>query len=416
MKKLLTIFALAAALLPANAKTIWTGNCTFAAYSVVSGERPVFTPSDFADAAIGDKLIFAVANNSSDSESWHQVELWHYDGEKPYESSLCKGVQVLANTVKVEFTLDNALLTALQGGETCAAGTGYTVSSIELESFDGTIWEGVSNCPDWSANPAVNIPGSAFATAKVGDTLVFSVEKIIPGSWAGIQIDTSDYKASPFGTTEIADDQKEVKFTLASGLLSSLVSKGINITGMNFRLTKIKLISNGGGDLPPVGGENTIWSGTMTAGNWAESLTLPAETFIDIKAGDRLDFTVTAAATDGQLCVKQNLPQGWAEMPSDAGEWGNYIHLTYGDGVYSFDINATAAATIKEYGLVIAGTGFTLTKVVYVGASSGIADINLPAATSSAVYNLQGVKVADSINEISTPGLYISGGKKFILK
>lgn len=416
MKKLFTLIALAAAIIPASAKTIWTGNCTFANYVVASGERPVFSPADFADALVGDKLVFTVTNNADDSESWHQVELWHYDGEKPFDSALCHGVQVLANTTSVEFTLDSSLLDALKSGETCAAGTGYTVTSIDLTTFDGTIWEGVSNCPDWTANPAVNIPGSAFAVAQEGDELVFTVEKLIAGSWAGIQIDTSDYQTSVFGTTEIADDQTEVRFTLNAELLAGLVSKGINITGMNFKLTKIQLITNGGGQEPPVGDDDAIWSGTMTAGDWANFLTIPADKFEAIKAGDCLAFTVTAVAADAQICLKQNLAEGWAEMPSDAGEWGNYIHLSDGDGAYNFDVNAAAAASIKEHGLVVAGTGYTLTKVAYADDNAGIAEINADAAAPSAVYNLQGVKVADSPAEVSAPGLYISGGKKFILK
>ena len=416
MKRLFTLVALAAALVSANAKTLWTGSCTFAGYTVESGERPVFTPADFEDAVIGDKLVFTITNNANDTESWHQVELWHYDGEKPYESSLCQGIQVLANTVSVEFTLDKSLLDGLRSGETCAAGTGYTVTAIDLTTFDGIIWEGVSNCPDWTANPAVNIPGSAFAVAHEGDELVFTVEKLIPGSWAGIQIDTSDYQASVFGTTEIADDQTEVRFTLNAELLSALVTKGINITGMNFQLTKIQLIVNGGGDVPPVEDDDAIWSGSMTAGDWANFLTIPAEKFESIKAGDKLVFTVSNATEDGQICLKQNLPEGWAEMPSDAGEWGNYIHLTDGDGDYSFDVNAEAAASIKENGLVVAGVGYTLTKVAYADESAGITEVNIADTTSSAVYNLQGVKVADALDQITAPGLYISGGKKHILK
>lgn len=53
------------------------------------------------------------------------------------------------------------------------------------------------------------------------------------------------------------------------------------------------------------------------------------------------------------------------------------------------------------------------------GAITGISNVKVdtPASSSTAVYSLQGVKVADSLSSASlTPGIYIVGGKKVVVK
>lgn len=529
MKKLFALTALSAAIFSANAANIWVGNCTFANYLVESGERPIFNPTVFADAVIGDKIIFNITNYEADPQEWHQVELWMYDGEKPGPNALGTGVHVLPGMTTVEFTIDENLLQGLLAGETCAAGTGYTVRSIELTSFDGVIWEGMCRCPDWVPNPAVTLQGSTFAVAEEGDQLIFTVEKITAGSYAAIQIDSATtFTPGPFGTTEIADGQTEVKFILNADLLASLITEGINITGMNFNLTKIQLVK-GSGEVPPVesgiwngskaiswssyvtitpdkfnniqagdqlvftvtdaltdaqvclkqnlesgweempsengefgnyiplepgdntvyfvltedavatilehglvvtgfdytltgvdiiaapASENVIWSGSMTSGDWENYVTIDASKFVDITDGDVLSFTVKNVEDGGSIAIKQNLELGWAEMPSDDGEYGNYLNLSEGDGVYYFHVNADAAASMKTYGMVVAGRGFTLTEVAYVG-NDAVKSVKKENSNSSAVYNLQGVKVADSLKDVKARGVFISGGKKYILK
>lgn len=524
--------AIAATIFSANARTLWTGNCTYADYQVASGDRPIFTPEDFNGVVVGDKLIFNITNNPNDPQSWHQVEIWQWDGEKPGPAALGQGVHILEGMTTAEFTIDETLLQGLLAGPTCAAGTGYTVRSIEVTTFDGVIWEGVCNCPEWVPSPAVTLPGSKFAVAKEGDVLVFSVEKIKAGEYAAIQIDkATTFNSGPFGTVEIADGQTEVRVVLNAELLASLVTDGINITGMNFRLFKITLTD--GSDVPPIE-DDAIWSGTMTAGNWAQSLTIGADKLATVKAGDilaftvseadadaqislkenidgwaempsdegefgnyihitdgpgiyyfsineaaaasmrangmvvaglgytltkielqaapveetavwqgsltagdwqnsltieasklagvnagdLLSFTVTAADADAQISLKQNLPEGWAEMPSDEGEFGNYIHITDGPGTYYFKVNEQAAASMHTYGMVVAGLGYTLTQVAVVegSADDAVDTILSSSAVAAPVYNLSGVKVADSMESVTVPGIYISGGKKFVVK
>lgn len=417
MKKLFSLLILLVFALTGFAKTLWTGSCSFANWNPVEGdERPVLTTADFADATVGDKLVLSVT--SYGNENNREVQIYTWDG---FGSGLSVtsygGVPEGASTVT--FTLDESLLSVLRETDVCIIGTGYTVTLIELINpdeipFDGIIWEGESNCPDWTADPAVRLLGSEFSMAKIGDELVFTVEILVPGEWAALQVDTSDWKVGPFGETVLEEGQTEVIFVLDETLYTSLVNDGINITGANFKLTKIQLIA-GGGDVPPVD-ENVIWVGTLTTGNWADYLTIGADKLEKVQAGYRLLFTVTESGANGQICIKQNL-DGWAEMPSDAGEWGNYIHVEQGAGIYSFEINAAAAESMKEYGMVVAGNDYTITKIVLnSGTSSVIDSLENGISTSGPVYNLQGIRVADSLENVAAPGLYISGGKKIVVK
>lgn len=408
MKKVITLIAAAALTLSANATVIWTGSCTFANYTT-EDERPVFQADEFAEAAVGDKLVFSVTNNTADPQSWHQLEMYNQDITK----ALTKGVQVTPETTEVVYTLDKSLLGQLQEGGFALAGTGYIVTKIAIESFDGIIWEGECLVPDWTPQPPVNLAGTMFALAAVGDNLIFTVEKINPEEYACLQVDRgTTYSAGAFGSTELTEAAQDITFTLTDALLSELTTYGINITGMNVKLTAIKLTKGGGNNDNNDDVTDALWTGTMTTGDWSNFLELEPELFEGIKAGDILKFTVSGVGADGSLCLKQRLAEGWQEMPADE-EWGNYLNLTEGDGTYSFTVNAAAASTIAANGLVAAGSNYTLTKVALVESESGSIDRinNAAKADSSAVYDLQGRRVA-----AAAKGLYIIGGKKIYVK
>lgn len=292
MKKLFTLSLLAVAAFGMSAETVnlWTGSCSFTGWNPIEGDtRPVLTQSQLENATMGDKLVLTISIYGDDA--WREAQIYTWNGEGTGSLVMGSG-EITADMTSVSFTFDEKLLDTVKTTDICIIGTGYTVTQIVLESYDGIIWQGKSECPNWTATPAVNLPGSNFAMAKLGDQLIFYVEKITEGEWAGIEVDTAGYVAGPFGTKEIADGQTEVSFDLDETLLNSLINEGINITGANFILTKIVLSS-------------------------------------------------------------------------------------------SSKINS-------------------------------LEDLHVNSDTS--VYNLRGIKVADSIREVKTPGIYISGGKKFLVK
>ncbi len=48
--------------------------------------------------------------------------------------------------------------------------------------------------------------------------------------------------------------------------------------------------------------------------------------------------------------------------------------------------------------------------------STAVESVSVDNTADGPVYNLQGIRVADSLSEVQTPGLYIVNGKKHILK
>ena len=421
MKKIFTLAILAAASLSASATTLWEGSCSFSNWSPVEGdERPVLTTSDFANAVVGDQLELTISEYGD--EAWRQIQIYTWDGFG--SGSEITHSDNVSGLTSYSFTLDDALLATLKETDVCIIGTGYTVTKIDLITYDGTIWEGECVCVSWDATPAVRLEGSSFVTAKLGDELVFNVETIEPGQWSAIQIDTANWTAGPFGQNVLTDGQTELSFILDEELLESLQNDGINITGANFKLTKIRLVSSSDdGDDDDNGdddngdddndNENVIWSGSMTVTSWDNTVTLEGSAFGNVKAGDQLAFTVTEGDAASSIAVRSN--PGWSDVPTDK-EDGDYIYLTGGPGVYYWDINAAAAEEINANGLVITGTRYTLTKIELIskGAETAVNALEIGNIGNMPVYNLNGVKVADNFEAVKTPGLYIVGGKKVI--
>lgn len=71
--------------------------------------------------------------------------------------------------------------------------------------------------------------------------------------------------------------------------------------------------------------------------------------------------------------------------------------------------------SIKQIAIQNSEPGTLTLKAAYFDASAGVNAVSAP-VVNSGVYNLQGVKVANSLEEVAVPGLYICNGKKIIKK
>lgn len=79
-----------------------------------------------------------------------------------------------------------------------------------------------------------------------------------------------------------------------------------------------------------------------------------------------------------------------------------------GKGLIAIAMNLSTAAE--------AGTFYINNVVVEIEKGAGVEAVAVPVQVNTGVYNLQGVKVANSLEEITVPGLYITNGKKVIKK
>ncbi len=78
-------------------------------------------------------------------------------------------------------------------------------------------------------------------------------------------------------------------------------------------------------------------------------------------------------------------------------------------------LDAARKNSIKQIAIQNSEPGTLKLTAAYFSASAGVNAISA-AAVHNGVYNLQGVKVANSLDEVAAPGLYISNGKKIIKK
>ncbi|MDE6023476.1 MAG: hypothetical protein K2G13_08240, partial [Muribaculaceae bacterium] len=78
-------------------------------------------------------------------------------------------------------------------------------------------------------------------------------------------------------------------------------------------------------------------------------------------------------------------------------------------------LDAARKNSIKQIAIQNSDPGSLTLTAAYFAASAGVHSISAP-AVNTGVYNLQGVKVADSLEEVTVPGLYITNGKKVIKK
>lgn len=89
------------------------------------------------------------------------------------------------------------------------------------------------------------------------------------------------------------------------------------------------------------------------------------------------------------------------------------------EGEVTEDMAATEGFKTIAFNLAsqpAAATFYINNVVVEKEITTGVESVNATVAVRPGVYNFQGVRVADSISEVKAPGLYISNGKKVIVK
>lgn len=379
---------------------LWEGECVVANWNATPAVN--IPGSKFAGVKAGLELVFEV--HIITPGEWAGIQI----DKSTYVLGSFGSTDIGDKTTEVSFLLTPALHSELLADGINITGANFVLTKIyvrEAAADPSTIWEGECTVKEWNATPAVNLAGAKFAEVPQGKELVFDLHVITPGEYACIQIDKSTYVPGDFGTTELSDETSEISFYLTPELHAALLADGVNITGMNFVLTRIWFRDAKGAE------GNALWAGSITTGDWAQSLTVEPARCSSIVAGDQLVFTVNATGSGASLCLKQNLATGWEEMPSNT-EWGNYISLPEGDSEAVFTVNEEAAATIVANGFVVAGKDFTVTKIERKTSSSINAVDGAVSKGHGEVYDLRGVRVK-AVSEMPA-GIYIVDGKKIL--
>ena len=276
-----------------------------------------------------------------------------------------------------------------------------------------TLWEGSMTFGNtW---PSIAIPTSEFATAKVGDKIIVTVDKAdnsINTEWQWgpqvfVNVDWKNLVDQVTGTFTDGATNFEHKCEITAGGLENLKSGSeVEIQGMNVVVSKVELESS-------VETQSTaIWEGECSFGNWENGFSIEAEKFANVNAGDVIEFIYT---TD------DNNPNTWWQFKTifsgtettlegnkaDLNDW-DCATVAKGSTTYKIVLTENDVTGLKEKGMYVNGYFNIVTKVNLIQPiSTAISNTLAPAKAENNVrYNLLGVKNGN--------GVYIMNGKKYL--
>lgn len=276
-----------------------------------------------------------------------------------------------------------------------------------------TLWEGSMTFGNtW---PSIAIPTSEFATAKVGDKIIVTVDKADNsinsewqwGSQVFVNVDWKNLVDQVTGTFTDGATNFEHKCEITAGGLENLKSGSeVEIQGMNVVVSKVELESS-------VETQSTaIWEGECSFGNWENGFSIEAEKFANVNAGDVIEFIYT---TD------DNNPNTWWQFKTifsgtettlegnkaDLNDW-DCATVAKGSTTYKIVLTENDVTGLKEKGMYVNGYFNIVTKVNLIQpVSTAISNTLAPAKAENNVrYNLLGVKNGN--------GVYIMNGKKYL--
>ena len=256
MKKFFTLIVMALMAVGVNAQSrslLWEGQ------KEMDGSWPSvqIASSEFATAAVGDKIVVTVskADNSINSEwQWGPQVFINVDWKSLKDTSAASLKESTeAQETSFEITADG-LAQIKAASEVEVQGMNVVVSKIELESSvpttSSSFWEGEVNFGSW-AN-ALEIEAEKFATISEGDGLefVYTTTENKEQNWYQFKFEfngTTDLLASvpnlnEYGCASVALGSTKFKFTLNAADAATLKEKGMKITGKDIILTQINII------------------------------------------------------------------------------------------------------------------------------------------------------------------------------
>ena len=264
------------------------------------------------------------------------------------------------------------------------------------------------------------IPAERFAGIQVGDQIVVDIDTLYsatPQEVKDMQLDLCDRSGNSLITLkpQINKNDAQVTFVVDNQTLcNALRSKGCTVKGKNIHLFSVSLCSK----------NNAKWVGFKQI-QWGETL-IPAEQFKDITAGSTLEIIVRDVEPKAQVFLRQfKQPEpGKRDRPalSSDKEYGNILNLTEGseENTYTLMLNAQAVQELKNYGLAVTGKGYYLRSVRVLNderSTTALGKIGIKSKSNSAVYTIDGIKVADQWQEGTLPhGIYVVDGRKIIVK
>lgn len=286
-----------------------------------------------------------------------------------------------------------------------------TVAEAEFREIEApkakyeVVWTGSSETGQWEND--ITIEASRFTGIKGGDKIKVSLSVADGKEFGNIELNDMSYgklncNDGAEGLNEygcIDPETHSLTYLLSNADARALIANGLRVKGADITVTEVELIEGEAlePDPEPVKVES-IWSGSVNCGNWAEEINVDKAKFgNDLKPGDKLGIFLTRNAGKGKGIVEV-YDQNGAKLECH-GQGTNMdnsgtIDKTAKEVVYT--LNENDIKSLRTSGLKIKGFAVTVTGVTLQyfndetsSAADAVAEDNEPAV----YYNLNGIRV-----------------------
>ncbi len=344
-----------------------------------------------ASASAGETVLA-----ETDFSTMSEYQMWHGGSG---EFSIANGGLTVSNAEATPNFWDVQYIVA--DNMTVKAGTEYTVS-VKIKGFSGTL----------------HYVMGAWGT----DVFAAAADVAESADWQ-----TVTFKGSA------ADDVAGVHLILQSGeFVGSYTIESVKITYADggstpSEPTKNILLSFYDGSGATLGGWGGDFQNVEEDGKPCVQVTVASELDNDWSCQMAIDYDFEPGVTyyidmEVKGTVAGSISSGLQNNQTYAGG-GNFdnFNITTSWAKQTISCTATNAGDglpnrwTANFGKYV-GTAWLTNIVLYTLSEGSVESVVAPVKAVAGVYNMQGVKVADSLDEVSAPGLYISNGKKIIKK
>lgn len=356
-------------------------------------------------------LLFAAAAMAAASASAAEVVLAETDFTTATSYNFWKSDVTNAEIKDGALVITNAEAAAnfwdiqymVADGFTLVGGTEYTVA-VKIKGFSGTLHY---NLGTWGSN--VNGEAVVEEASDWQNVTFKATAKEDTDGTAHLLLQSGDFVGSYSIET--------VKITYNDGEDDDTSSKNVIAT---MYPGDAKFIAWGAdGVLEAVtedGKECAKLTNTEAKNPWDVQFAFDAEGGYEIGKTYYIEFDVKGDASDGIgsgfQCTDGYIGCGDMNAFAIAPEWK---HVTISGTVTDPGEGKSVQRWVASIGAYV-GTFYIANVELYTLEGSGVDAVTVAPAVCNGVYNLQGVKVAETLDEVTVPGLYIANGKKFIKK
>ena len=217
------------------------------------------------------------------------------------------------------------------------------------------IWTAGFDCSSWNGNQDLAWGGYDWSSVTPGTILRFELEGTVSGWWC-ISLRHGDSWGALAGVPGQYDTpESPLDVVLTQEILDDLVaSNGLVITGDGYHLSRISLVQD-------LRYGDTIWDGLFECSGWNgnQDLAWGAYDWSQAKAGQTLFFHFTSSKAEGEwFCISLRHGDSWGALAGVPGQYDS-PESPMGVKLTQEIINDLVA----NYGLVITGDGYNLTKI-----------------------------------------------------